>query len=161
MTMGFMTLFCLVQGIFGFAILPTTGHVRISKLCIAHTDQRASKLALHHHLEPRSLNDMATRDAQQTTRSSENCLWLDTNVPHSATSSMDTAIKGALQTFDSRGHGGPGTTMGFMTLFCLLQVSPNASSFSSFRSDCRSIVVSCRALGVVRMYHMNVFLLVA
>ncbi|KAH6925582.1 hypothetical protein HPB50_007605 [Hyalomma asiaticum] len=56
------------EGILGLAILPTAGHVQISKVCIADTDPRASKLVMH-HLEPLLLNDVATRDAQETTRS--------------------------------------------------------------------------------------------
>ncbi|XP_070393223.1 uncharacterized protein [Dermacentor albipictus] len=92
-------------------------------------DQRAMELPMRHHLEPLSLHDMATTTAQQTTRSTGGRLWAATNMQRRATSSMDTATKGALHVFDLRGHGGSGTTMELTTLFCLVQ-SVNVAAVS-------------------------------
>ncbi|KAL3193848.1 hypothetical protein MRX96_000136 [Rhipicephalus microplus] len=117
-TMALTSMFCLMQGILGFAIFPTAGRLRISKLCISDADQR---MPMRHCMEPLSLNDTASTIAQFTEHSTGGRLWVATGAQRRATSSLDIAIKGSPQAFDSRGHGGFGATMALTSMFCLMQ----------------------------------------
>ncbi|KAL1462014.1 hypothetical protein MTO96_043274, partial [Rhipicephalus appendiculatus] len=116
--MGLTSLFCLVQGILGFAMYPTADRVRISRLCINGADQR---MPMRHRMEPLSLNDMASTTAQLTAHSSGGRLWVATGAQRGATSSLDTGIKRSPQASDLRGHGGPNKTVGLTSLFCLVR----------------------------------------